>query len=284
MTGVRRLALLWLPVVGLAAGLGWVLVPSASAGAASRPAAAGAPPAAAPASAGGAPAGAGGAGGGAIPDPRGAGGVPASVLFAQDCASCHGSDGRGTARAQSLAGVGEADVDFQLSTGRMPMKDASGRPPPYKAILPPADIRALDQYVTALVAKGGPAIPDVNPVGADVSHGKELWNEECAACHGWGGAGGILFDRSIPEVAVATPRQLGEAIRVGPDQMPKFGPHVISASEVNDIAAYLKSMEHPYDKGGNGLSHLGPVAEGAVTWLIVMVGLVFVTRWIGKRG
>lgn len=255
MTGRRRLALIWLPLVAVAALGGWALVPSSAAAAGPTPAA-----------------------------PPGAGGTPASVLYAEDCASCHGSDGRGTDRGPDLAGVGEADVDFQLTTGRMPKKDATGRPSPYKAILPAADIRSLDQYVTALVAKGGPAIPAVDAQHGAVSKGKELFIENCAACHGFEGAGGILFDRPIPQVFEATPTQVAEAIRVGPAQMPVFGPHQLPADEVNDIAAYVQSMKHPYDKGGDGLSHLGPVAEGAVTWLIVMVALIFTTRWIGKRG
>lgn len=269
-TGWRRLAVIWLPLLAFAALGGWVLVPSRAVSLAS--ATAGSAPAAAPAGPQGAD------------DPPGAGGVPASTLFAQNCASCHGEDGKGTRRGPSLAGVGEAAVDFELSTGRMPKKDASTKLPPYTGILPQADIKALDRYVTALVAKGGPAIPAVDPAAGDESKGQALFSENCAACHGVGGAGGVLFVRSIPEITEATPTQIGEALRIGPSAMPVFGPHQISPTQVNDIAAYIHSLQHPYDRGGDPISHLGPVAEGAVIWLIAIVGLIFVTRWIGKRG
>lgn len=286
----------WLPLLAVAAAAGWLMVPSESRAAAAGTSTTtstttGASPAVPPVSTGTPP----------VPTPAiapptslpsqsppggpvGARGVPASVLYQQDCAACHGSNGRGTSRGVSLSGVGEAAVDFQLSTGRMPKRDSPSRPEPYRPILPQQDIQALDQYVTALVAHGGPGIPSVDPSAGDEASGGELFREDCAACHGWGGAGGILYNRPVPAITEATPTQLGEAVRTGPAAMPKFGPKEISSSEVNDLAAYLESLKHPYDKGGNPISHLGPVAEGAVVWLVAMVGLLFVMRWIGKRG
>lgn len=299
---LRRLALVWLPLVTAAGVGGWLLVPtggaaveaSASPTSTSASAPASTSPTTANPSAHSSTAQRSGNATprqetGAVqspnlPAPAGAGGVPAQVIYSQDCAACHGPTGRGTTRGPSLAGVGEAAVDFMLSTGRMPKKDAPSKMPPYSAVLPEADIKALDRYVTELVAAGGPAIPKVDPAQGNVSHGQELFDEECAACHGWGGAGGILFDRAVPKVSQATPTQVGEALRIGPMQMPKFGPHEISPSEVNDIAAYIQSLKHPADVGGNPISHLGPVAEGAVAWLIAMVGLILVARWIGERG
>ncbi|HET9078093.1 MAG TPA: c-type cytochrome [Acidimicrobiales bacterium] len=262
---LRRLAVVWVPLLAVAAAGGWMLTPSRGMALAST--SAGPPPAPVPA-------------GGLI----GAGGVPASTLFQQDCAACHGDTGRGTRRGPSLAGVGEAAVDFELSTGRMPKKDVSAKLEPYRATLPAADIKALDRYVTALVAHGGPGVPSVVPAAGDESKGEGLFMENCAACHGFGGAGGVLFDRPVPKITEATPTQIGEALRVGPAEMPVFGPHQITPAEVNDIAAYIDSLKHPYDKGGDPISHLGPVAEGAVIWLVAIVGLIFVTRWIGKRG
>lgn len=214
----------------------------------------------------------------------GANGVTAKVLWQQDCAACHGMDGRGTNRAPSLAGVGEAAVDFMLTTGRMPKKDSPSRMEPFSPILPEADIKALDRYVTALVAHGGPGIPTVNPKLGDTAKGHELFDEECAACHDWSGSGGILFNRPVPALTEATPTQLGEALRIGPAAMPKFGPKELDASQVNAIDAYVQNMKHPYDNGGDPISHLGPFAEGAVAWLIAAVGVLFVARWIGKRG
>jgi len=211
-------------------------------------------------------------------------GPSGAVLYQEDCAACHGADGRGTSRGPSLAGVGEAAVDFELTTGRMPKRDVATKQPPYGGILSAAEIAALDRYVTAMVAYGGPAIPTVDPSAGDLSKGAELFDEYCAACHGWGGGGGILYDRAVPKVTEATPTQVAEAMQVGPAQMPVFSPQVFSPSEVDAIAAYIRSVQHPVDRGGDPISHLGPVAEGAVVWLIGMVLLLFAIRWIGERG
>lgn len=252
----RTLGLIWVPLIAVAAIGGWLLVPTGGADLAASQTSA----------------------------PTGVGGVSGQVLYQEYCSSCHGDSGRGTSRAPDLAGVGEAAVDFELTTGRMPKRDASSKLPPYSGILPAADIKALDQYVTDLVAHGGPSVPSVDPAAGDVAQGEDLFDENCAACHGVGGSGGILFDRPVPKITEATPTQVGEALRVGPAEMPVFGPKVIPAAEVNDIAAYIDSLKAPEDKGGNSISHLGPVAEGAVGWLIAMVGLLMVCRVIGKRG
>jgi ubiquinol-cytochrome c reductase cytochrome c subunit len=166
----------------------------------------------------------------------------------------------------------------------MPKRDVASKQSPYQAVLPQADITALDKYVTALAAAGGPPIPDVDPTAGDAARGMQLYMENCAACHGAGGSGGILFDRPVPKVTGATPTQVGEAIRVGPAEMPVFGAHQVSPAEVNDIAAYVQSLKRPADRGGNALSHLGPVAEGLIVWLVTMAGLVLIIRWIGERG
>ena len=45
------------------------------------------------------------------------------ALFAVSCASCHGEYAQGSSVAPSLIGAGAAAVQFQMSTGRMPLKD-----------------------------------------------------------------------------------------------------------------------------------------------------------------
>ncbi len=43
------------------------------------------------------------------------------ALFLAGCSSCHGLNAEGGNQAPSLIGVGAAAVDFQVSTGRMPL-------------------------------------------------------------------------------------------------------------------------------------------------------------------
>jgi ubiquinol-cytochrome c reductase cytochrome c subunit len=65
--------------------------------------------------------------------------------------------------------------------------------------------------------------------------------------------------------------------------MPQFGRAAISQRQLDEVVAYTRSLDHPDDRGGFGLAHLGPLAEGAVA-IVVALGLLIVgVRWIGTR-
>lgn len=224
------------------------------------------------------------------PGARGPNGtINAAWIYQDHCSACHGLTARGTERGPSLVGVGEAAVDFELVTGRMPKREYMHRPEPYHATLSILEIKALDRYVTALAAHGGPPIPKVNLSAGSIATGGQIYRDSCAGCHDWSGRGGELVSREIPPITESTPIQVGEAVRVGPDQMPPFGRQAISRKELNDVIAYVEYMRHPNDRGGGyghggtALGHLGPVAEGAVTWLVGGVLIAGAIRWLGKR-
>nr|BFE88629.1 hypothetical protein GCM10020093_112300 [Planobispora longispora] len=51
-------------------------------------------------------------------------------LFQQSCASCHGLSAEGIeGRGPTLVGVGAAAVDFQVSSGRMPLATLTAQAP-----------------------------------------------------------------------------------------------------------------------------------------------------------
>lgn len=227
----------------------------------------------------------------------------ARIAFLRDCATCHGADARGTAFGPTLQGVGPAAVDYWVSTGRMPLV-ASARPPrspqgqappgqyladPNARIArrtpayPPAMISALVTYV-AHIAPGGPAVPSVDLVHANLSDGGQTFRLQCAACHAWSGEGGALYQRSAPSLHSATPTQIAEAVRTGPGQMPAFGTAAIPADQVDDVVAYVRYLDHPENRGGQPLWYLGPVAEGGVAIVIGLAALLLAARWIGSRG
>jgi ubiquinol-cytochrome c reductase cytochrome c subunit len=197
-----------------------------------------------------------------------------------DCATCHATDAHGTSRGPSLEGVGEASIDFMVRTGRMPLPSPEARderrPSPYSA----AQQDALVSYVTSLAGPGGPDVPHVDGRG-DPAAGGELYRLQCAACHSWGGGGGALVDRDAPSILPATPTQLGEAVRIGPGTMPVFGRAALSDRQLDDLAAYSTELQHPSDRGGWALSHLGPVSEGAVALVIGLGAILLITRWLG---
>ena len=204
-------------------------------------------------------------------------------LYTTGCSSCHGADAGGTRLGPSLQGVGAAAVDFWVSTGRMPLKatqsQAVRKPPAYDR----EQIDAIVAYVTS-VAPGGPPIPELHAEEADLVEGGELFRANCAACHGAAGIGGALASgRHAPALRPATPRHIAEAIRIGPDAMPSFGPETFDDEQLSSIVAYVESLDHPDDEGGFGLGHAGPIPEGFVGWLVGLGALLLACYWIGER-
>jgi ubiquinol-cytochrome c reductase cytochrome c subunit len=205
------------------------------------------------------------------------------ALFAQGCSGCHGMDGRGVpGEGPSLAGAGAAAADFYLSTGRMPLNGEPGSEPlrgePAHSDAQIADIAA---WVASLAP--GPAIPDVDPARGDVSEGMVLFTEHCAGCHQVVARGGLVTRGAAPSLQQATPRQVAEAIRVGPYTMPVFPETIISDRQIDAIAAYTEMVKDPHDRGGAGLGNVGPVPEGMVAWIAALGALLVVARIIGER-
>lgn len=231
-----------------------------------------------------------------IVEPPGGGSQPllrlGTGLYAANCASCHGIDGRGvlapnhrgvgeiTAQGPSLRGVGALAPDFYLRTGRMPIGHAGEEPERRRPYFGEREIRALVAYVASF---GGPPIPNPNPAGASLSQGLRLFTEHCAGCHQVAGEGGFVTGAKVPVLSHATARQIAEAVRIGPFLMPRFSPRAISEHQLNAIVAYVLSSRHPADEGGFGLGHLGPVPEGMVAWFVAAVVLVGVCMLLGRR-
>jgi quinol---cytochrome-c reductase cytochrome c subunit len=203
------------------------------------------------------------------------------VLFAQGCASCHGTDLRGRAElGPPLRGAGTAAADFYLSTGRMPLADPTDEPERTQPAYARADIDALVAFVGSF---GGPGVPRVDPARGSLATGMEKFTEHCAGCHQIVGRGGIVTGAAVPALDDTTPTQLAEAVRVGPYLMPRFSERQLDQATLNSIARYVQSIRHPPNRGGWGIGNLGPVPEGMVTWLLAMAVLLGVTRLIGER-
>jgi ubiquinol-cytochrome c reductase cytochrome c subunit len=202
-------------------------------------------------------------------------------LYAQSCAGCHGQDLRGRkGQGPALQGVGAAAVDFYLSTGRMPLADPTDEPVRADPAFSKRDIGALVAYVAGF---GGPPIPTVNPDRGDVARGKEAFTESCAGCHQVVARGGIVTGAFVPALTDATPRQIAEAVRIGPYLMPQFGDKQIDQAELDDIAAYVRAQRHPDDRGGWAIGNIGPIPEGLIAWLLAGVVLLGVVRALGER-
>ncbi|MDQ3941054.1 MAG: c-type cytochrome, partial [Actinomycetota bacterium] len=162
--------------------------------------------------------------------------VPAPSLYLSDCAWCHGNAGEGTERAPALIGVGAASAHFYLSTGRMPIEDPAA---PVRRAEPVYDDEAIAELVAYIAALGpGPVIPEVD--GGEVAAGLELYTAHCAACHSSSGIGAALSSGVVaPDLFRSSRVETGEAIRIGPGNMPVFGPQTLDEKQLKDIVAYV---------------------------------------------
>ena len=215
------------------------------------------------------------------------------ALFAVGCASCHGLNGEGqvngTIQGPPLAGVGAAAVDFQVSTGRMPMAKPGPQAPVKPNLYSDEEIAALAAYVASLGP--GPAIPEpaqydtANLSAEDLARGGELFRTNCSACHNFEGAGGALpGGKYAPPLIGLEPERIYLAMLTGPQQMPVFDDEVLTPDDKRAIIGYLEALHARPTDGGFGLGGLGPVSEGLWAWIIGLGSLIFFAMWIAAKG
>ena len=203
------------------------------------------------------------------------------ALYEANCSTCHGLQGEGTANGPSLQNAGPAAVDFMLSTGRMPLANPGDQPVRDEPKFTPDQTAAIVAYVET-IAPGGEPIPTVDPAAGDLARGSEVFLNTCAGCHGAGATGDSVGGGQIaPTINPADPTQIGEAIRIGPGVMPRFGPETIDQADLDSLAAYLLWIRDHGEDGGLQLGRVGAVAEGLV---IVVVGLGLMILFLRLTG
>jgi ubiquinol-cytochrome c reductase cytochrome c subunit len=219
-------------------------------------------------------------------------------LYGRYCIACHGANGAGVTssragfgpgrhetvqrgRGPSLRGVGPLAADFYLRTGYMPLDEVGQEPRRSRVLFSEREIRALVAYVSSL--GDGPSLPEPHPERGSVSEGQKLFTDHCAGCHQVVAEGGYVTGAIAPPLEDATPRQVAEAVRIGPYVMPRFSIRQLSPHQVDSIIRYVQYAKHPDDRGGWAIGHLGPVPEGLVTWFLAATALVGVCVVIGKR-
>ncbi|MEU2614175.1 cytochrome c [Micromonospora sp. NPDC007271] len=208
------------------------------------------------------------------------------ALFDVSCVSCHGRNAQGVeGRGPSLIGVGSASVEFQVSTGRMPMARQEAQAPRKYPHFTDEQVRQLGQYIQEL--GGGPEVPAGNNLheNGNVATGGELFRINCSQCHAFTGGGGALSSgKYAPSLHPASDRQIYAAMLSGPQNMPVFGDNQISPQEKADIIAYIQeTLKANQDPGGFNLGRYGPSTEGVAIFLVGIVALVFASLWIAGK-
>lgn len=219
-------------------------------------------------------------------------------LFLTSCSFCHGQSGEGIRTARggvlgpSLVGVGAAAVDFQVSTGRMPMASQSAQAPRKPAVFDKEEIAALAAYVASLGP--GPAIPTEKDYSLDgmsdeereraIVRGGQIFLTNCTACHNFNGSGGAMPRGGYaPSLKGVEEKHIYEALLTGPQAMPTFSNGNLTPDEKRDVIAYLKSIEEAPQYGGFGLGAMGPVSEGLFGWVVGIGSLVLAAVWIAAH-
>jgi len=203
-------------------------------------------------------------------------------LYLTACVSCHGVGGVGTQSGPDLRASGAAAADFYLRTGRMPLAAPSVQAPQKPVAYDDQQIRELVAYVASL--GNGPPIPEVDTEAASIAEGGQLFLANCAACHNSAGIGGALsYGQHAPSLWDVQATQIAEAVRIGPGQMPVFGPETITDEQLSSIVRYVEYLQEPERPGGLSLGGAGPVPEGFVAWIVGVGVLLLLIRWITRE-
>lgn len=213
----------------------------------------------------------------------------AETIYANQCATCHGSDGLGRTipgtddTAPALAGNPEVTVpylDLTVRVGRMPPPENEPFDNRARHVVVDDDEReALVAYLAEQFDLAG-EIPD--PPEGDPVRGREVYAANCAQCHGSTGAGGVAGAGAwTPPVVGLDAVAIAEAIRVGPFEMPRFGEEQITDQEAGDVAAFLDVVA---EESGTplGLVEINPVYASGFAFLFA-VAILFSAMWIAGR-
>jgi len=182
-----------------------------------------------------------------------------AALFARNCAACHGSTGNGGIGVPLALPSFQASIsdDYLRKTIRL---GRPGRVMPSFSNLKPDEVDAIVSYVRAW--NKGPAVTySTRPVKGNAVHGKQLFAQYCAACHGANGEGsegtGVTFSRprDLPIMAPAlhnpgflasaTDAMIKATLMKGREGTPmaSFIKRGLKEDDINDIVSYVRSFE-----------------------------------------
>jgi ubiquinol-cytochrome c reductase cytochrome c subunit len=198
-----------------------------------------------------------------------AGPVSGAAVFLQNCSGCHGPKGEG-AFGPPLAPAGFAEL-----VG--PMVEQGGiQMPSFRNALAKEQVDAVAQYVAGTIA-------DPASHKAEVNRGGELYRLYCSGCHSATGRGGALTSGpNAPNIAQYPAAEALAAMILGRGEMPAFAGNTFDVTQQTSVALYVNHLIEPASPGGAGLWYLGPVPEGAVGALGLVV-LILLAVWLAWK-
>jgi cytochrome c oxidase cbb3-type subunit 3 len=184
-----------------------------------------------------------------------------ATLYEENCAICHGAEGRGgvgipLALPSFLAQVSDEYLHRTIRIGR------PGRVMPSFYWLSEKDIDQIVDYIGDWRTSPAPSYDDKNITG-NALHGKIIYAKHCASCHGVdavGGVGtGLMFSRprDLPVTAPAlnnqgflnsaTDQLMKRIIISGRKEtpMPAASTFALTDTDVDDVVSYIRSFHKP---------------------------------------
>jgi quinol---cytochrome-c reductase cytochrome c subunit len=193
-------------------------------------------------------------------------------IFAAQCSRCHGASGEGAEEGPSLHAIPAGD-DSIAGVAEIVQSGPDGMPA-FADQLTPSEIDAVAAYVVSQFGTPGQLGP-----------GGELYRVNCAGCHGVTARGGALIYSDVNALSLAdvSPAEVVAVVRDGLGTMPAFNETSLSDQSLASIADYVALLEQPPSPGGLALTPTGPVTEGAVA-LIGLVVILLGAAWVTKGG
>ena len=183
-------------------------------------------------------------------------------IYGQNCAGCHGVDGRGGA-AIALANPVFLAIADDAIIRRISSNGVPGTPMP--AFAQSAGGMLTDKQINAIVHgirswQKPDALPDATPppftaqAPGDAKRGADAYQTYCSSCHGADGRGGskassivdgsylaLVSDQLLRTVVIAGRPELG-----APDWRGDVEGRAMSAQDISDVVAWLSSQRAPF--------------------------------------
>lgn len=200
-----------------------------------------------------------------------------AAIFSQSCSKCHGDRAQGIAAAVTIAGP-SLQAEHDLGNVMVAVESGPSHMPAFSRVLTAEQIRAVAHYVTNDLA----VIPLTH---GDIGEGGQLFRTYCAACHRTAVRGGVLAfaGRNAPQLTDKSEALIAGAIRWGPGTMPAFPSAVLSDEQLASTVDYVRFVQRPPNPGGYPLKEVGPVAEGGLAALAVLL-VIGIAGWIERGG
>lgn len=168
-------------------------------------------------------------------------------LYAQNCASCHGADGRApspnvpTLNLPSVLSMVDDDYYFDIiSHGRK-----GTQMPPWEKSLTRTQMLSVIRHMRGWSRKSVERDAVLAQSG-DSKNGEALYRGRCAACHGRRGEGGIGNTLNSPSfLSIASPQFFRDMIIGGRKHTAMPASYDLSTAEVADLVAYLRTWSKP---------------------------------------